>query len=199
MSRLNRSYSPPSTITWISFDSVINYLAPVLLRQKYHDLQHFICESDRLSFYLAKIISPDATISLTTFNHTLSSLQLRLSLLSTNNSSSSRILSKQLVHPTSLSHHIALNNIAPNCNTVSNSITRNGNIVSTIIAPNGNTVWHSIVPIDKIVYHNIVDKYNLLLSKHISFSFTSASIRYVNRVDCTSYSNLYFDVHRWII
>ena len=30
--------TPPSTITWISFDSVINYLALVLLRQKHYNI-----------------------------------------------------------------------------------------------------------------------------------------------------------------
>ena len=34
---------PPSAITLISFDSVINYLAIVLHRQGYNDLQHLIC------------------------------------------------------------------------------------------------------------------------------------------------------------
>ena len=103
---------------------------------------------------------------LATLNHTLSSLQHRLSLLFTNKSSSWRILPKQLIQSTSLSHRFASNSIAPNGNTVSNSIASNGNIVST-----------SIVPICKIVSHNTVDKSNLLLSNThfllVSFSMYS--------------------------
>ena len=133
------------------------------------------------------------------FSHTLSSIQYRLSLLSTNTFYSSRILPKQLVHPTSLLHRFASNSIAPNGNTVSNIISPNGNIVSTSIAPNGNIVSYSIAPIGKIVYDNIVDKSNLLLSKHLSYSFPSVSIRHVNGIDFTLYSNLYVDVHHWII
>ena len=92
--------SPP--ITWISFDPVINSLAPLLFSQGYNALQYIICESDQLSFSLAEHISPDATISLTTFTHTLSSLQHRLSLLSTNPSSSSNLLPNQLIKQTNL-------------------------------------------------------------------------------------------------
>ena len=135
-----------------------------------------------------KTISPNAAISLSALNHTLSSLQHRLSLLSTNRSFSLRILPKPLVRPTSLSYHFASNSIKPN-----------GNIVSNSIAPNGNIVSHSIAPIVKIVPHNIVDKPNLLLSKHISYSFLSASIRHINGIDYTFHSNLYFDVHQWIL
>ena len=117
-----------------------------------------------------------------------SSLQHRLSLLSTNKSFSLRILPKSLIHPTSLSYHFASNSIEPNGNIVSNSIALNGNIVS-----------HSITPIGKIVPHNIVDEPNLLLLKHISYSFPSASIRHVNGIDYTFHSNLYFDVHQRIL
>ena len=155
---LNVPVSPPSTITYISFDLVFNYLAPVLLRQKYHDLQHLIYESDRVSFSLAKIISPDTAISLTTFNHTLSSLQHRLSLLSTNKSPSSRILPKELVRSSSLWHCFASNSTASNGNTVSKSIILNSDIVSISIAPNGNIVSYSIVSIGKIGSNDIVDK-----------------------------------------
>ena len=169
----------------VSFDSVINYLVPVLLCQNYHYPQHLICESDRFYFIFAKVISPDATIYLTTFNHTLSSLQYQLSLLSTNKSSSSRILSKLLVRPTSLSHRFPSNSSAPNGNIVLNSIVPNGNIVSKRIAPNRNIVSNSIAPISKIVFHNIVDKPNLLLSKCISYSFPSASIRHAKGIDFT--------------
>ena len=42
--------SPP--ITWISFDSVINFLTPLLLSQGYNVLQHILCESDQLFFSL---------------------------------------------------------------------------------------------------------------------------------------------------
>ena len=38
----------PSDITQISFDLIINFLAPVLLNQGYHTLQHFIYESNLL-------------------------------------------------------------------------------------------------------------------------------------------------------
>ena len=57
--------SLPSVITWISFDSVNNFLATVLLRQNYHDIQHLIYKSDRLSFSFANKIFPDDTIYLT--------------------------------------------------------------------------------------------------------------------------------------
>ena len=89
--------------------------------------------------------------------------------------------------------------IAPNNTIVSNDISSNGNIVSNSIALNGNIVSHSITPIGKIVPHNIVDEPNLLLLKHISYSFPSASIRHVNGIDYTFHSNLYFDVHQRIL
>ena len=82
--------SPP--ITWISFDAVINYLAPILFRKGYNALQHIICKSYSLSFPLAQITSPDVKISLTTFTYILFSLQCQLLLLSTTKSSSSYLV-----------------------------------------------------------------------------------------------------------
>ena len=67
--------APSPSIIWISFDSVINYLAPLLLGQDYNALQRILCESDQLCFSLTTQISPDTAISLTTFDNTLSSLQ----------------------------------------------------------------------------------------------------------------------------
>ena len=83
---------PSPLITWISFDAVINSLAPILFRKGYNTLQHIICKSYSLSFSLAQIISPDVTISLTTFTYILFSLQYQLSLLSTTKSSSSYLV-----------------------------------------------------------------------------------------------------------
>ena len=76
--------APSPSTTWISFDSVINSLAPLLLGRGYHALQHILCKSDQLFFSLATQISPNTAIYLTTFENTLSSLQHQLTFLSTN-------------------------------------------------------------------------------------------------------------------
>ena len=110
-----------------------------------------------------------------------------------------------------MSNHIVSYSIAPNGTIVSNSITPNANIVSNSspmaisnrivshsIVSNGNIVSNSIAPIGNVVSRNFVDNLNILLSKHISYSFSSAIIRHVNGIDFTLHSNLYFDVQRWI-
>ena len=51
---------------------------------------------------------------------------------------------------------------------------------------------------DKIVSCNIVDKPNLSLTKHITYSFPSAYILNVNGIDFTFHSPLYFDLQHWI-
>ena len=118
----------------------------------------------------------------------LSFLQYQLSLLSTNKSSSSRILPKPLARPIFLSHHLVLNSIEPDDNIVSNSIASNGNIVS-----------HSITPIIKMVYHNIVNKPNLFIIE-TNFLLVSFSIYSICEQNYFSFhSNLYFDVHLWIL
>ena len=43
--------APFPSITWISFDSVINSLTPLLLGQGYNTLQYILCESDQLFFF----------------------------------------------------------------------------------------------------------------------------------------------------
>ena len=152
--------------------------------------------------------------------HTLSTIQHRLSLPSTNKSSSYNILSKLLIHPASLSHRFTYHGIVlarivshlltpndnivsnstapnenkPNGNIVSNSIVSKYNIVSNSIALNGNVVSDSIAPIGNIVSLNIVDKHNILSSKRISYLLSSASIRHVNGIEFNFHSNLYFDV-----
>ena len=160
--------APPLVIILISFDLVINNLAPVLPRQGYHDLQYLICEFDRLSFSLAKIISSDTTLSLTTFHHTLSSLQQQSLLLSTNNSSSSNTLLNILVHPTSVSHRFAQHSIVlnrivshsivPNCPIVSNSIAPNDNIVSFCILSRRMALWYRIVSRRMVISYQILSR-----------------------------------------
>ena len=138
-------------ISQISIDSVINSLVSALLRQGYHTIHHFIYESNHLSSFLQNFW-PEASIYLTIFYHTLSSLQKHLLLLSTNPFSSSNIILKWLVHLISLSKLFAPHSI------VSNRI-----------------VSHSIVPNRNILSHDIVNNHNLLLAKHVSYPFPSAS------------------------
>ena len=76
--------SPP--ITWISFDSIIKHLAPLLFSQGYNAFLRI-----RSAFVFSCKKYPDAKISLTIFTHISSSRQHRLSLLSPNTSSSSNL------------------------------------------------------------------------------------------------------------
>ena len=61
------SVIPPSNITWIYFDSVINYFESILFTQEYNTLQYFICELSPLHFSIATTISPNISIYFTTF------------------------------------------------------------------------------------------------------------------------------------
>ena len=65
----------PSHITWLSFDSVINFFASILSTQGYNILQHFICESNQLHFSIATTISPYTFIFYITFQQCITSLQ----------------------------------------------------------------------------------------------------------------------------
>ena len=74
---------PPSSITWISFDSVVNPFSSILSTQGYNTLQHFVCESNPLHFSIASTLSPSALIFYTTFHQFITSLQSQLSLAAT--------------------------------------------------------------------------------------------------------------------
>lgn len=63
-------------------------------------------------------------------------------------------------------------------------------IVSHSVAPNGSIVSYSIAPNDNTVSYHIEKKPNILLSKHSSYSFPSASIRRVNGIYFTFHSYL---------
>ena len=53
---------PPLHITWISFDSVINYFALILSTQGHITLLHFVCEPNPLHFSIETTFSPYAFI-----------------------------------------------------------------------------------------------------------------------------------------
>ena len=53
---------PPSKIACISFDSVINSFASIVLTQEYNTLKHSIYESNSLCFSITTSISPNASI-----------------------------------------------------------------------------------------------------------------------------------------
>ena len=72
-----------SKITWILFDSVIDFFVSILHTKEYNTLQHFICNSNLLYFSIATTISPNASMFFSTFQQFLSSLQHQLLLSST--------------------------------------------------------------------------------------------------------------------
>ena len=131
---------PSPSITLIPFDLVINSLAPLLLGQGHNALQHILCESDQFFSSLATQVSPDTAISLTPFEHTLSSLQHRLSFLSTTISPASHLLPNKFASQPALSFPLISN---PTNNTVSHPTVPNGNFD---IVPNGNFDSDNPVP-----------------------------------------------------
>ena len=72
---------PPSHITWISFDSVINYFASILSIQGYSTLPHFIYESNPLHFSIVTTLYSYDIIFYTKFQQCITSLQHQLSLV----------------------------------------------------------------------------------------------------------------------
>ena len=135
--------APPSEITLILFDLVIDSLEPVFLRQGYHTLQYFILTNQIVFLFLSQKLFLLTLQYLWLHSAIPLSLQQQLSLPSTNLSSSSNKISKKLVHPTSLSKHLASRSIVPN------------RIVSHSIAPNSNHLSRNIVSDWKFYYQNM--------------------------------------------
>ena len=162
-------------------------------------MQQYICRHSRILFLLFSIdyhYYPQI--------HLPHQIYYRISSLnkSTSNPNNNTVSHPTLPNGTIVFHNTLTNTVSHNTflngTIVSNNTVTNGHIVSHSTVSNGNILSNSIETPENIVTCNIVDKSNLSLLKHVSYSFPSASIRNVNGIDFTFHSHLYFDAQHWI-